>query len=115
MGTIHVGRPEFYPLPAAQLARLDRADAIVLEADVSDIRTGDRGDTEIRGVRRRRAGTRLGLPATLKARIETIATRNQIDVTPLWRMKPWMLANVLRAVRGGAGRLHAGAVRRGAI
>ncbi len=36
MGTIHVGRPEFYPLPAAQLERIERADAIVLEADVSD-------------------------------------------------------------------------------
>ena len=36
LGTIHVGRPEFYPLPASTMARIERADAIVLEADVSD-------------------------------------------------------------------------------
>ena len=36
MGTIHVGRPEFSAFPAAQVARLDRADAILLEADLSD-------------------------------------------------------------------------------
>src|SRR4029453_2944050 len=35
-GTIHVGRPEFYPLPASRLSPLKRAEAIVLEADVSD-------------------------------------------------------------------------------
>src|SRR5215468_1238463 len=36
MGTIHVGRPEFYPLPQSQLARIDKVDAIVLEADIAD-------------------------------------------------------------------------------
>ena len=36
MGTIHVGRPEFYPLPASRLSPIKRAEAIVLEADVSD-------------------------------------------------------------------------------
>src|SRR5512147_854763 len=68
MGTIHVGRPEFYPLPATQKYAVYAA--------------GEPGlDTRI--------------PPALKARIETLAARNQLEVAPLWRMKPWMLGNVL--------------------
>ena len=94
MGTIHVGRPEFYPLPAAQVARLDRADAIVLEADVSDSARAIAATQKYAVYAAGEPGLDTRLPAPLKTRIETIASRNQLDVTPLWRMKPWMLANV---------------------
>jgi uncharacterized protein YbaP (TraB family) len=95
MGTIHVGRPEFYPFPAAQAARLDRADAVVLEADVSDTARAIAATQKYAVYPTGEPGLESRLPAPLKARIETLATRNQLDVTPLWRMKPWMLANVL--------------------
>ena len=36
-GTIHVGRSDFYPLPASRMARLSAVDALVLEADITDI------------------------------------------------------------------------------
>lgn len=94
MGTIHVGRPEFYPLPPAQLARIEKVDGIVLEADVTDTARAIAATEKFAVYPAGEPGLDTRLPAALKARIETIATRNQLDVTPLWRMKPWMLANV---------------------
>jgi uncharacterized protein YbaP (TraB family) len=94
MGTIHVGRPEFYPLPPATAARIERADAIVLEADVTDNARAVAATQKYAVYPTGEAGLDTRLPAPLKARIEAIAARNQLDVTPLWRMKPWMLGNV---------------------
>ncbi len=94
MGTIHVGRPEFYPLPAAQLSRIEKVDAIVLEADVTDTARAIAATQKYAVYPPGEAGLDTRLPAALKGRIEVIAARNQLDVTPLWRMKPWMLANV---------------------
>ena len=95
MGTIHVGRPEFYPLPPAQQARVEAADAIVLEADVTDTARAITATQKYAMYAAQDAGLDTKLPAALKSRIATIASRNQLDPAPLWRMKPWMLANVL--------------------
>jgi uncharacterized protein YbaP (TraB family) len=94
-GTIHVGRPEFYPLPASRLSRLARFDALVLEADVTD--TGRAvvatqkfamyGDG-VDGLDRR-------LSPDLLKRTEAVLARNQLDRAPMMRMKPWMLGTVL--------------------
>jgi hypothetical protein len=94
LGTIHVGRPEFYPLPPAALARIERADTIVLEADVTDTARAITATQKYAVYPAGEAGLDTRLPAPLKARIETIASRNQLDATPLWRMKPWMLGSV---------------------
>jgi uncharacterized protein YbaP (TraB family) len=95
MGTIHVGRPEFYPLPAAQLARIEQADAIVLEADVSDSARALAATQKYAIYATDEPGLETRIPAQLKARIEALAARDQLEVAPLWRMKPWMLGNVL--------------------
>jgi hypothetical protein len=95
MGTIHVGRPEFYPLPAAQLARIERADAIVLEADITDSARAIAATQKYAVYAADEPGLDTRIPASLKTRIEALAARNQLDVAPLWRMKPWMLGNVL--------------------
>lgn len=95
MGTIHVGRPEFYPLPPAMLARLEKADAIVLEADVTDAANAMKMTQQYAVYGPGEPGLDTRIAAPLKARIEAIAARNQLDPTPLWRMKPWMLGNVL--------------------
>jgi uncharacterized protein YbaP (TraB family) len=94
MGTIHVGRPEFYPLPPTTVARIERADAIVLEADVTDNARALAATEKYAVYAAGEPGLDTRLPAPLKARIEAIAARNQLDVAPLWRMKPWMLGNV---------------------
>jgi uncharacterized protein YbaP (TraB family) len=95
MGTIHVGRPEFYPLPAATQARIARADAVVLEADVSDTAAAVQVTQRFAVYPNDEPGLDTRIPPALKARIETLAARNQLDTAPLWRMKPWMLGNVL--------------------
>jgi uncharacterized protein YbaP (TraB family) len=95
MGTIHVGRPEFYPLPAAMQARLARADAVVLEADVSDAAAALQVTQRYAVYPNDEPGLDTRITPALKTRIETIAARNQLDTAPLWRMKPWMLGNVL--------------------
>lgn len=95
MGTIHVGRPEFYPLPAAQLERLQRNDGLVLEADISDTARALAATQKYAMIAAGEPGLDTRLPPALKARVEAIAARNQLDPAPLWRMKPWMLGNVL--------------------
>lgn len=95
MGTIHVGRPEFYPLPPAVLAHIDRAQTIVLEADVTDTARAITATQKYAVYPAGEPGLDTRLPAPLKGRIEALAARNQLDVVPLWRMKPWMLGNVL--------------------
>ncbi len=95
MGTIHVGRPEFYPLPAAQMSRIERMDAIVLEADVTDSSRALAATQKYAVYAAGEPGLDTRIPAALKARVEALAARNQLEVTPLWRMKPWMLGNVL--------------------
>jgi uncharacterized protein YbaP (TraB family) len=94
MGTIHVGRPEFYPLPPAMLARIERADTIVLEADVTDTARAISATQNYAVYPSGEPGLDTRLPAPMKARIEKIAGRSQLDSAPLWRMKPWMLGNV---------------------
>jgi len=95
VGTIHVGRPEFYPFPANQVTRLQAADAIVLEADVTDTARAIAATQKYALLGPSEPGLDKRFSPALKARIEAIAARNQVDPVPLWRMKPWMLANVL--------------------
>ncbi len=103
LGTIHVGKPEFYPLNAAYLARLREADVIAVEADMSEA-------ARVAPLVRRLAyypdgapGLDVRLPA-LRARLEKFAARDGLRPEILWRMKPWMAANtlvVIEAERAG--------------
>jgi uncharacterized protein YbaP (TraB family) len=95
MGTIHVGRPEFYPLPPATLARIEGAERIVLEADIGDTARAIAATEKYAVYPAGQPGLDTRLPPAFKARIETLAARNGLELTPLWRMKPWMLGNVL--------------------
>lgn len=94
-GTIHVGRPEFYPLPKGRLAHLQRANVIVLEADISDTARAIAATQKYAVYPESVPGLEKRLPAELKARIDALLARNQLDAAPLMRLKPWMLANVL--------------------
>jgi len=95
LGTIHVGRPEFYPLPASRLALLKRADAIVLEADISDTPRAISATQKYAVYPEGAPGLDTRLTPELRQRIEAVLARNQLDPVPMMRMKPWMLANVL--------------------
>ncbi len=95
LGTIHVGRPEFYPLPASRLEQLKRADAIVLEADISDTPRAIAATQKYAVYPEGTPGLETRLTPELRQRIESVLSRNQLDLAPMMRMKPWMLANVL--------------------
>ena len=95
LGTIHVGRPEFYPLPPSRLAQLKRADAIVLEADISDTPRAISATQKYAMYADGAPGLETRLAPELRQRIEAVLSRNQLDPAPMMRMKPWMLANVL--------------------
>ncbi|MGH6610042.1 MAG: TraB/GumN family protein [Burkholderiaceae bacterium] len=94
-GTIHVGRPEFYPLPASRLSQLQKVDAIVLEADISDTTRAVAATQKYAVYREGEPGLEKRLTPELRQRVETVLTRNQLDIAPMMRMKPWMLGNVL--------------------
>ena len=94
-GTIHVGRPEFYPLPKARLEQLRSASAFVLEADVSDTARAVAATQKYAMFPDGAPGLETRLPAELKSRVDAILSRNQLEAAPLMRLKPWMLANVL--------------------
>lgn len=95
LGTIHVGRPEFYPLPPSRLTQLQRADAIVLEADISDTARAIAATQKYAVYPEGAPGLETRLTPELRQRIESVLSRNQLDLAPMMRMKPWMLANVL--------------------
>jgi uncharacterized protein YbaP (TraB family) len=94
-GTIHVGRPEFYPLPPSRLTQIKRADAIVLEADISDSARAIAATQKYAQYPDGTPGLETRLTPELRQRIESLLSRNQLDPAPMMRMKPWMLANVL--------------------
>ena len=94
-GTIHVGRPEFYPLPPSRLKALQRADAIVLEADVSDSARAIGATQKYAVYPQNEPGLEKRLTPELRQRVEAVLTRNQLDIEPMMRMKPWMLGSVL--------------------
>ncbi len=95
LGTVHVGRPEFYPLPPSRLVQLQRADAIVLEADISDTPRAIAATQKYAQYAEGTPGLETRLTPELRQRIEAVLARDQLDAAPLMRLKPWMLANVL--------------------
>jgi uncharacterized protein YbaP (TraB family) len=94
-GTIHVGRPEFYPLPPSRLKHLQSADAIVLEADVSDSVRAIAATQKYAVYPQGEPGLDKRLTPELRERVESVLTRNQLEIAPMMRMKPWMLGSVL--------------------
>ena len=94
-GTIHVGRPEFYPLPASRLNYMKRFDALVLEADVTDTARAITATQKYAMYGDGAAGLDRRLTPDMLKRAEAVFQRNQLDPAPMMRMKPWMLGTVL--------------------
>jgi uncharacterized protein YbaP (TraB family) len=94
-GTLHVGRPGFYPLPRSRQAALDAAGAIVVEADVSNAQRALEATMRFGRYPDGAPGLDSRLSPELKKRVERILAANGLDLPVIWRMKPWMLANTL--------------------
>jgi uncharacterized protein len=94
-GTIHVGRPEFYPLPESRLSRLSGFDALVLEADITDIARAKSATEKFAIYGQGEDGLDKRLRPEMLKRVEEALARNGIDPRPMMRLKPWMLGSVM--------------------
>jgi uncharacterized protein YbaP (TraB family) len=95
LGTVHVGRPDFYPPNVDYLRRFQEAAGIVVEADVFDAARVGRIVARMALYPDGQPGLDTRVDARLRARIEAQVRRFGIDPARAWRMKPWMLANTL--------------------
>jgi len=94
-GTIHVGRPDFYPLPPSRMSHLSRIDALVLEADITDLARAATATQKYAMYGPGEDGLDQRLPAGTLRRAEAVLAGHGIDPRPMMRLKPWMLGSVL--------------------
>jgi uncharacterized protein YbaP (TraB family) len=94
-GTIHVGRPDFYPLPASRMSRLASFDALVLEADITDMVRAAAATQKHAMYGPGEDGLDKRLPPDTLKRAEAVLASHGMDARPMMRLKPWMLASVL--------------------
>jgi hypothetical protein len=92
-GTLHIGKPELYPLDAQTIGALAASDRLYIEVNLTDAAAVTRATEATMYV----GGTTLAdklppaLMETLRARLE----RYQFPQEAALRMKPWMLAHTL--------------------
>jgi uncharacterized protein YbaP (TraB family) len=94
-GTIHVGRPDFYPLPPSRMSHLSRFDALVIEADITDLARAATAMQKHAMYGPGEDGLDKRLPADTLKRAEAVLAGHGIDARPMMRLKPWMLGSVL--------------------
>ena len=102
-GTVHVGREDFFPPNIEYLRRISEAEAIVVEADVSDAARVGAVVQKMAVYRPGEPGLDTRIGEALKNRIVALAKRFQLEPDRLWRTKPWMVANTLVIVQATAG------------
>jgi hypothetical protein len=92
-GTLHVGKPEFYPLGREANRALTEAQKLYLEVNLTDPSVA----TTINTVATYSAGQSLerSLPPALMKRVDTALERYKLPRESALRMKPWMLGQTL--------------------
>ena len=94
-GTIHVGRPDFYPLPPSRMSHLSRFDALVIEADITDLARAATAMQKHAMYGPGEDGLDKRLPADTLKRAEAVLAGHGMDPRAMMRLKPWMLGSVL--------------------
>ncbi len=95
IGTIHVGRPEFATLRAAEIKALKGAEVIVFEANVFDAQASAEAALRWAMYPAAEPGLEAHVDAATMARVERIVARTGGNLMLCCRMKPWMVANTL--------------------
>jgi uncharacterized protein YbaP (TraB family) len=92
-GTLHVGKPEFYPLGREANRALTEAQKLYLEVNLTDASV----TTTINAVATYPAGQSLerSLPPELMKKVDTALERYKLPRESAIRMKPWMLGQTL--------------------
>jgi uncharacterized protein len=95
-GTIHVGKPSFYPLPTSTQLALRQSAKIVVEADVTD----QSDATELEKLMQYPAGKTLesALPESLLARLRLQLEKRRIPYAAMRSMKPVIIGGMIPIV-----------------
>ncbi len=95
LGTIHVGRADFFPPHAEVLKRLQEAEVIAVEVNAFDAKRTVEVMQRLALYADGTPGLETRLSDDLRKRIGGLLARSNLDPARMWRMKPWMLANTL--------------------
>ncbi|KFK97544.1 MULTISPECIES: TraB/GumN family protein [unclassified Serratia (in: enterobacteria)] len=90
VGSIHMGTVNMSPLPARLIARLQQADALIVEADITSSSSPFGQTTEQERLEQR-------LSAEEFCRLQTLCLELGTDVTPLSTLPGWQVALMLQA------------------
>jgi uncharacterized protein YbaP (TraB family) len=94
LGTLHVGKPEFYPLDAATNQALTEAKKLYLEVNLADSAALSKTVGEI-AVYPEGQSLARALPPELMTKVDAALQRYQLPRESALRMKPWMLGQTL--------------------
>lgn len=97
-GTVHAGKPEFYPLEPRIRAALAAAPTLALEVDAARDPAAVAAALRQHGMFPAGSPGMAGLPAERRARIETALRKLGVDPASVAQMKPWMLTTMLAIV-----------------
>lgn len=100
LGTIHVGKPDFYPLPAAIAQPLSTAPCLVMELDLSDPQYALASASAAQRFGYLPADLKLStlLPAELWPQVDAAARRIGLVPAVSERMEPWLLATTVQVM-----------------
>jgi uncharacterized protein YbaP (TraB family) len=98
-GTIHVGKPEYYPLDKTTTSAMASSKVLAVEADVLNQQHAAQIVMEQAMYRPPASLEQVIEPAVL-SRIVPILERFQLPQQQAWLMKPWMLAMTLTFLEG---------------
>lgn len=100
VGTIHVGKPDFYPLPAAIAQPLTITPCLVMELDLSDPQYEQATASAAQRFGYLPADLKLStlLPAELWPQVDAAARRIGLVPAVSERMEPWLLATTVQVL-----------------
>lgn len=90
VGSIHMGTRDMQPLPAALLQQLQKADALIVEADITQ------GASPFDGISEREP-LHTRLPSALLERLDTLCTELHIALATFDRLPAWQIALILQS------------------
>ncbi len=94
-GTIHAGKPDFYPLEPRIRAAMAAAPTLAVEVDAARDPAAVMAAFEQYGMFPAGSPGIAALPAERRERIESALKKQGIDPAAVARMKPWLLATML--------------------
>jgi len=95
LGTVHVGREDFYPPNIEYIRRFNEVAGIVLEANVFDAKRVGEAVQKSAVYPEGQPGLDTRISEEMKNRVLAQVRRYGLDTTRIWRLKPWMMANTL--------------------